>query len=82
MITESIIITSIICVTVLIICFLIGYYTNKESKEQKIKDARSIISRFRESYCKYDKSENCYIYFGDEKEIMNFICNLDSIINN
>ena len=82
MITEGIIITSIICATILIICFLIGYYTNKESKEQKIKDVRSIIMRFRDSYCKYDSSEHCYMYFGDEKEIMNFVCNLESIINN
>lgn len=33
MITENIIITSIICITILSISFLIGYYTNRETKE-------------------------------------------------
>lgn len=77
MITEGIIITSIICATILCICFLIGYYTNKETKEQKLKDIRSIIINFRDTYIVYDKEKPKFI--GKPDDIVNIFRNIKDI---
>lgn len=71
MITEGIIITSIICATILCICFLIGYYTNKETKEQRLKDIRSIITHFKDTYIIYDKEKAKFI--GNSDDVVNII---------
>ena len=35
MITETVLITLIICVTVIFSCIVIGHFSNKQAKEQK-----------------------------------------------
>jgi len=79
MITESIIITSIICATILCICFVIAYYSNKETNEQKLKSIRVVIDKFRDSYCKRNNDKHEYEYLGANKDIMNFISTIEGI---
>ena len=71
MITENIIITIIICITIISICFIIGYYSNKESKQQKLKDIRDILCNFSDSYIEVKENENKFI--GNDNDIINII---------
>lgn len=71
MITETIIITFIICITVIVVCFIVGYYSNKECKQQRLSDIRDVLCNFSKSYIniKDFKSE----FIGNVNDINNMI---------
>ena len=78
MITSGVIITFIICVTVIIVCYIIAYSQTDDKIKQRIDDARALIRNFQ-----YDNSsiENCEeIYTASTKDISCFIKNLKSIL--
>lgn len=69
MITERIIITFIICVTIISIFIIVGHYSNKESKQQRLNDIKHIVCCFQTSYIKEFKNE----FIGNVKDIKNMI---------
>lgn len=71
MITETIIITFIICITIIVVCFIIGYYSNKECKQQKFNDIRDILCNFSNSYINVKENKNEFI--GNVNDIKNMI---------
>ena len=78
--SDTVICCSIICTTIIIICFLIGYYTNKETKETKIKSARYIVNNFETIYNKYDEKTRIYSLENDRESIEKLIIDLKNIL--
>ncbi len=78
MITENVIITVIICITIIFVCFIIGYYSNKESKQQKLDDIRDVLYIFSKSYITVEENEDKFI--GNVNDIRNMINTVKDII--
>ena len=78
--SDLVICCIIICTTIIIISLIIGYYSNKETKEQKIRDAKEVISSFRENYCYRSTNSGEYPFKNDEKAVINFINILKDIL--
>lgn len=78
--SDTVICCSIICTTIIIICFIIGYYTNKETKETKIKNARDIVRNFEDIYNKYDEKTKTFSLENDRKSIEKLIIDLKNIL--
>lgn len=77
MITEGVIITSIICLTILCMCFIIGYYSNKETKEEKLKNIRGVVNSFKDNYIKL--INNKFDFTGNANDILCLINNIKNI---
>ena len=78
--SDAVICCIIICITIIIISLIIGYYTNKETKEQKIKDAKNIICSFKDNYCRRSTDNGEYVFKNDDNAIINFVNNLRDIL--
>lgn len=77
MITSSVIITSIICFTILCISIIIGHYSNKDKNSQKLNDIRVILRNFRD---KYINERDNYEFNGNNTDIINLIHNIGDIV--
>lgn len=78
--SDVVICCIIICTTIIIISLIIGYYSNKETKAQKIEDAKNIICAFKNNYCYRDTDNGEYLFKHDDKAIINFINTLKHIL--
>lgn len=78
--SDTVICCSIICTTIITICFIIGYYNNRETKETKIKSARHIVSDFENIYNKYDRKTEAYRLESDREAIEKLIIDLKNIL--
>lgn len=78
--SDAVICCIVICTTIIIVSLIIGYCTNKETKEQKIKDAKNIICVFKDNYCYRSTDNGEYMFKNDDKAIISFIDNLRDIL--
>ena len=77
MITSSVIITSIICFTILCISIIIGHYSNKDKNSQKLADIRLILFNFKRNYI--NQNDN-YKFNGNNTDIINLIDSIRDIV--
>lgn len=84
MITSNVIITIIICITVLLSIFIICYFNNDIESKTKLKNIMHVIGVFREFHVTREKlpTDDKYIYVSNasSEEIMNLICTIEHII--
>ena len=80
MITSDVIITCIICFTILCVTFIICYYNNKDTNRQKITDVISIIKEFKYNYIIYNNKTDKYEFNGKNVDIVNIINNIYDIL--
>ena len=77
MITENIIITLIICITITLICLICSRIVN--ANRQKLKDIRGVADKFRDSYVEHNNDKHRYVYTGTADEVMNFLCIIERL---